>query len=134
MVPAHSTWEVLGVGCVRLFGSSKMNCYPWSQIGVDLVEELEELQAGHFLKLEKILRELPYRRLLKKMEGLGFANVPSVPTCPATPSRLKCPETTHPEGSCSSHARTLRRGALATKEPVPGQRGAEKRSRSSQRG
>jgi hypothetical protein len=80
------------------------------------VEDLELLPASKIEDLleKKILKMVPYARLLKEMKQRGFSNVPSVSTCPATPSRLKCPETTHPEGSCSSHARTLRRGALAT--------------------
>ena len=82
MVPAQSIWKVLEVDGVRLFRSSKMTCGPWSQIGVDTVEDLEELEAGDFEKLEKILKKIPYKRLLAMMKDHGFTNVPSVSTCP----------------------------------------------------
>ena len=91
-----------------------MTCCPLSQLGVESLKDLDTLRAVHFKELEKILKFVPYTRLLEMSKQSGCRNVPSVPTCPAPPSRLKCPETTHPEGSGSSHARTLRRGALAT--------------------
>ena len=59
-----------------------MTCCRWSQIGVDSVESLEELEDSDFEKLETQIKAIPYRRLLKGMAQRGFTNVPSVPPCP----------------------------------------------------
>ena len=65
-----------------LFRSSTMTCCPWSQLGVDSVERLKHLDAEDFEMLKKEMKKIPYKLLLDGMTQRGFANVPSVPTCP----------------------------------------------------